>query len=229
MSRISDHPALLTLADPNDARERWVRIGRRVAWLSLAWTTVEAIIGLWAGKTAGSVALLGFGVDSLIETASAGLVLWRLRAEARSGPDAARLEAVEKTTGRWMAVLLVSLATYLIVESVRQLMGFGHEAKPSNVGLALTAMASVMMLALFEVKRRTARALNSGAIRADSVQSLACFWLSVATFVGLAFNAWLGWSWADPVAALVLVPLVLKEARSAWKGSACCGSSQFRH
>jgi divalent metal cation (Fe/Co/Zn/Cd) transporter len=207
-------------------RARWVRIGRLVAWLSLGWTILEAVVGVWAGKTSGSVALLGFGIDSIIETLSAGVVLWRLLAESRPRANAARLEAVEKTTGRWMAVLLGALAAFLVVESVRRLMGFGREPGPSIVGLALTALAGVLMFALFAAKRRIARAINSGAVRADSVQSLACFWLSVATFAGLALNAWLGWSWADPAAGLVLVPLVLKEAVAAWKGDGCgCGGA----
>ena len=214
----------LALAPAGAERARWVRIGRIVAWLSLGWTTFEAVIGVWAGEVSGSIALLGFGIDSIIETLSAGLVLWRLRAESRPGANAARLEAVEETTGRWMAVLLGALAAFLVVESVRRLMRFGREPGPSVVGLVLTALAGFLMFALFAAKRRIARAINSGAVRADSVQSLACFWLSVATFAGLGLNAWLGWSWADPAAGLVLVPLVLKEAGAAWKGDGCgCG------
>jgi divalent metal cation (Fe/Co/Zn/Cd) transporter len=223
-------PPLTTLRLSPDVTEteraRWLRFGRLVMLLSLGWTIVEAVVGVWAGEASGSVALLGFGIDSIIETASAGVVLWRLLAESRPGANAARINAVEKTTGRWMAVILGALAAFLVVESVRRLMGFGREPGPSVVGLVLTALAGFLMFALFAAKRRIARAINSGAVRADSVQSLACFWLSVATFAGLGLNAWLGWSWADPAAGLVLVPLVLKEAVAAWKGDGCgCGGA----
>lgn len=201
-----------------------MRIGAWCTVFTLAWNVAEGVIAVWAGEVADSVALVGFGINSFIETASAAVVAWRLLAE-RHG-DVGRAAQVERRAGRWMGGLLYLLAVYLVVESGRRLLGAGPEARESTVGLALTAISLIVMPALFLLKRRVARELNSAAVRADGIQTLACFWLSVTTFVGLAANTMLGWTWADPVAALVLVPLIIKEGRVAWKGEGCGCSGQ---
>jgi cation diffusion facilitator family transporter len=214
------HPA--DTADAAHHRERWLRRGRRLALVSVAWTVIEAAGSLWAGLAADSIALLGFGIDSVIETLSACLVVWRLSAESRG--DAARGRRAETLAGRWSAVLLALLAAYIGVESLRRLLGYGPEAGTSPAGMAFMAVAVAVMAALYAAKRRVARELNSATVRADGIQSLACCWLGVATFVGLALHALLGWSWADPAAGLALIPIIVKEAREAWKGEGCgCG------
>ena len=206
-------------------RLRWVRIGAAATALTLVWNIAEGAIAVWAGEVADSVALVGFGVNSFIEFASAAVVAWRLLAERRG--EAARAERAEKAAGRWMAVLLYLLAIYLVAESARRLAGWGPDARESTIGLVLTGASLIAMPGLYVVKRRVARELASAAVRADGVQTLACFWLSVATFVGLAVNAALGWTWADPLAALVLVPFVIREGRAAWKGEGCgCAGSR---
>lgn len=204
---------------PDLSRARWVRLGVWCTAFTLVWNIAEGVVAVWAGELANSVALVGFGVNSFVETASAAVIAWRLWAESRG--DAALAHRAERTAGKWMGALLLVLALYLAFESARRLAGFGTEAHESRVGLALTALSLMVMPGLYLMKQRVARALNSAAVRADGVQTLTCFWLSVATFLGLLLNAWRGWGWADPAAALALVPLILKEARSAWKGEGC--------
>ena len=215
------HPVPLMVSD--DSRARWVRVGWWCAAASLAWNVVEGVVAVWAGEVAGSVALVGFGINSFIETASAAVIVWRLLAERRG--DAGQARRVEQQTGRWMAGLLALLAAYITFESVRRLAGFGADACESDVGLILTGVSLVVMPGLYLAKRRVARELDSAAVRADGIQTLACWWLSLGTFVGLAINAWLGWAWADPAAGLALVPFIVKEASAAWKGEGCgCGT-----
>jgi divalent metal cation (Fe/Co/Zn/Cd) transporter len=207
---------------PTPHRARWVRIGAWATGVTLVWNIAEGVIAVWAGEVASSVALVAFGVNSFIEFASAAVIAWRLMHE-RSG-DHERVRLVERTTGRWMGGLLFLLAAYVAVESIRRLLGAGRDAQESVVGLALTALSIIAMPILFSVKRRVATELDSAAVRADGVQTLACFWLSIATFAGLALNAWLGWSWADPAAALLIIPMLISEGRAAWKGTGCgCG------
>lgn len=196
---------------------RWVRVGWWCTVISLAWNVAEGMIAVWAGEVANSVALVGFGINSFIETASAGVIAWRLW----TAREAATSAASERTAMRWMSGLLWVLAAYIAVESLRRLVGWGPESTQSVVGLVLTAVSLVVMPGLYLAKRRVAKELSSAAVRADGVQTLACWWLSLATFAGLALNAALGWAWADPVAGLLLVPFIVKEARSAWRGEAC--------
>lgn len=208
-----------TLSDSTDAVRlaRWVRVGWWCTAISLVWNVAEGVIAVWAGEVADSVALVGFGINSFIETASAGVIVWRLWTARQN----AGTEGSERAAMRWMSALLLLLAGYIAAESIRRLAGWGPESRESVVGLVLTAVSLVVMPGLYVAKRRVARELRSAAIRADGIQTLACWWLSLATFAGLALNAVLGWAWADPVAGLLLVPFILKEARSAWRGEAC--------
>jgi divalent metal cation (Fe/Co/Zn/Cd) transporter len=192
-----------------------------LAGASIAWMLVEGGVAVGAGLAAGSVALLGFGIDSFIELASAVMVGWRLL-EERRGASAERVERVERVTSRAAGALLLALAACILVEAGRRLLGYGSRAEGSVVGIAITILALIVMPVLGRMKLRTAAALGSGALRADSYETVACAWLALATVLGLALNAAFGWWWADPVAALVLAPLVVREGLEAWRGE-CCG------
>jgi divalent metal cation (Fe/Co/Zn/Cd) transporter len=197
-----------------------------LAGASIAWMLVEGGVAVGAGIAAGSVALLGFGIDSFIELASAVVVGWRVL-EERRGASAERVERVERVASRFAAALLLALAAYIVVEASRRLLGYGNRAEGSVVGIAITILALIVMPVLGRMKLRTAAALGSGALRAEGYETVACAWLALATVLGLAFNAAFGWWWADPVAALVLVPLMAREGLRAWCG-VCrrCGSGE---
>lgn len=171
-----------------------------------------------AGVLASSVALIGFGIDSFVETTSAAVVGWRLRAELTGNADESRAETLERRAGRIAGGLLLALAVYIVIDAGRRLLGFGEEARGSIVGIVLTAISLVVMPVLGWIKLRTAAALHSGALRADAYETIACSWLSLATLIGLILNAELGWWWADPLAALVIVPLVIREGLEGWRG-----------
>jgi divalent metal cation (Fe/Co/Zn/Cd) transporter len=196
---------------------------RRGLWLEIAtllWNVVEGSIALAAGTISGSVALIGFGIDSFVETASAAVVGWRLREELR-GRSGAEAERIERTASRIAGSLLLVLAAYLVVDAGRRLLGFGREAEESLVGIVLTAVSLLVMPLLGWAKLRTARGLNSGALRADAYETITCAWLSLTTLVGLVLNALFGWWWADPAAALCLVPLIVREGLEGLRGGCC--------
>ena len=198
--------------------------GVRLEGALIVWNIAEGIIAVAAGLVASSVALIAFGVDSFIEVTSAAVVLWRLRAELR-GHRPERAEQRERTAARIAGGLLFVLAGYIVVDAGRRLLGFGEAAGESLPGIALTAASLVAMPLFGWAKLRTARQLNSGALRADAYETIACAWLSAATLLGLALNATLGWAWADPAAALLIVPLVVREGWEGWRGHGChaCG------
>ena len=204
--------------------------GERLALVTIAYNGLEGVIAIVAGWVAGSVALTGFGVDSAIEVTSAAIVGWRLRRERRgvATGDTGQIEAIEQRAARFAGMLLLVLAAYLTVESVRRLTGSGERPETSAVGLALTGLSILLMPLLARAKLRTAESLGSRALRADAYETIACVWLSVATFTGLAVNAWFGWWWADPSAALVLVPMIAREGLEAWRGE-CCVSGGVEH
>jgi divalent metal cation (Fe/Co/Zn/Cd) transporter len=208
----------VSVRPPNHRHARWLRIGWWCTAFSLAWNLAECGVSVWAGKTANSVALVGFGLNSAVEMLSAAVVAWRLWAERHADP--ARAARVERTSRRWMGSLLGVLAAGILFEGTRRLVGDGSDARPSPIGMAVTGVTFFVMLALARLKFRVARELGSGAVRADGVQTFACLWLDLATFLGLGLNASLGWSRADPIAGLALVPFIAKESREAWKGHA---------
>jgi cation diffusion facilitator family transporter len=202
------------------AKERRSKLVRRGLWLtsaSFGWNVLEGAVAVVAGAISASVALVGFGIDSFVETASAGIVGWRLWIELR-GRSAESTERIERTTARIAGALLLLLAAYIVVDAGRRLLGFGREAEESLIGIVLTAVSLVVMPFLGWAKLRTATALGSGALRADAYETITCAWLSLTTLVGLGLNAWLGWWWADPAAALVLVPLIAREGIEGLKG-----------
>ncbi len=170
-----------------------------------------------AGTLSGSVALVGFGIDSFVETASAAVVGWRLESERR-GRVTEAAEAIERRAARIAGSLLLALAAFILIEAGRRLAGFGSQAAPSRIGMALTAVSLLLMPFLGWIKLRTATALQSGALRADAFETIACAWLSLTTLAGLVLNAVFGWAWADPVAALILVPLIVREGIEGLRG-----------
>jgi divalent metal cation (Fe/Co/Zn/Cd) transporter len=199
-------------------RAAFLRRGVLFQAASVGWNIVEGVIAVAAGAPAASVALIGFGIDSFVETASAAVVAWRLRAELVHDLDVERVQRLERGAGRIAGALLLGLAGYIVIDAGRRLLGFGIEARESRVGIVLTAVSSVVMPLLGMAKLRVARELGSGAMRADAYETMACAWLSLTTLAGLLLNAALGWWWADPLAALAIVPLVIREGLEGWRG-----------
>ncbi len=198
------------------ASQRSAVLHRRVQLLvaaTITYNLVEAVVALTAGMLASSVALIGFGLDSAIEVSSAAAVAWQF-----AGPDPARREQVALRVIAWS---FFALAAYVTVEALRALLG-AAEADPSTVGIVLTAASLVVMPVLSLAQRRAGRELGSTSAVADSKQTLLCAYLSAAVLIGLVLNSALGWSWADPVVALILAAIALREGRAAWRGEVCC-------
>lgn len=192
----------------------------RLEYLTVGWNLIEGVIAVTAAIAAGSVALMGFGIDSFVESASGSVLIWRLRAERR-GASAAAIEQVERRAQRLVAVSLFALAAYIIGEAAYSLVT-GERPEPSTVGMILTAVSLGVMWWLAKAKLRAARALGSRALESDAFQTTACWWLSLAALVGIGLNAALSWWWADPVAAVVISLLIIHEGREAWRGEDCC-------
>jgi len=180
--------------------------------MSVGYNVVEAVVALTAGVMAGSVALVGFGLDSVVEVSSGLIVLWQFKHRL---PESREGQAL-----RLMAWSFFALAAYVAIESVRALFG-GSEATPSPTGIGLAVASLVIMPFLSWGQRRTGRALSSGTVVADSTQTQLCAYLSAVLLVGLALNATFGWDWADPIAGLVIAAVAVKEGRAAWRGEAC--------
>ena len=183
---------------------------------------MEGVIAVVAALAAGSVALLGFGIDSFVETVSGAVILWRIGAERRAA-DEARIDQVEDIARKGVALSLWLLGLYVAADATHALVS-GDRPSSSAVGVALLVVSLAVMKWLANTKRAVARALHSHAMEADAVQTDFCWKLSAVALVGLVANAALGWWWADPVAALALSGLIATEARRTWKlGTACCG------
>ncbi|HEV8560799.1 MAG TPA: cation transporter [Actinophytocola sp.] len=200
------------------ALARRAALQRRVRWLvaaTIGYNLVEAAAAITAGAVASSTALLGFGLDSLIEVSSAAAVAWQFTSR-----DPQRRE---QTTLRIIAVSFFALAGYVAVQAARALAGHG-EARPSTVGLALAGCSLLVMPVLSYLQRRAGRELGSRTAVADSKQTLLCTYLSAVLLAGLAVNALFGWSWADPIAALAIAAVAAREGRQAWRGETCCSA-----
>jgi divalent metal cation (Fe/Co/Zn/Cd) transporter len=202
-------------------RQAHVAHALRLEYLTVGWNIAEGVIAVTAAVLAGSVALLGFGIDSFIESTSGVIMLWRLYAERRPGHDDARLDAIEHRARKLVALSLFLLAAFIAVDAA-QTLWLAEQPAFSAVGVGLTGVSLVVMMWLARAKRRVARALGSQAMAADAFQTTACWWLSLAALVGIALNGALGWWWADPAAALVIAGLIVKEGREAWRGEDCC-------
>ncbi len=198
------------LPDPADLlRQRAIRL----EYFTIGWNTVEAVVALFAGWLAGSIALVGFGLDSIIETASGAALLWRLR--QRGDLEA----AAESRALRFVGLTFFLLAAYVSYESIRDLRGVARPEE-SFLGIALAAVSLIVMPLLGRAKRRLARQLNSRALAADGMETYLCSYLSATLLLGLGLNAWLGWWWADPVAALLMVAFMLREGFEAFRSDA---------
>jgi divalent metal cation (Fe/Co/Zn/Cd) transporter len=185
---------------------------RAVVYVTIAYNVIEAIIALAAGSAASSAALIGFGLDSIVEVLSAAAVAWQFAA-----PDPERRE---RTALRIIAVSFFALAAWVSVDAMFSLAGV-REPEPSPVGIALAAVSLVVMPVVSWIERRAGRELGSASAVADSKQTLICSYLSAALLVGLLLNALLGWAWADAVAALVIAGFAVREGVEAWRGDAC--------
>ena len=189
---------------------------RHLQAVTIAWMTIEAVFSIWAAVRARSPALLAFGGDSAIELASAAVVLWRFRSPVAD-------ERVERRASRIAGALLLLLAAYVVFVSVLSLLGY-NEPKPTYMGIVVLALAAAIMPWLAREKRRLSSATQSAALRADAAESMLCAYLSLIALMGLAINAWVGLRWADPAAALAIVPLIIWEGYRAMKGKQCsCG------
>lgn len=201
---------------PKAVSGRHAVLGRRIRLLvaaTIGYNVVEAIVAIGAGALASSSALIGFGLDSVIEVSSAAAVAWQF-----SGGDP---KAREKTALRLIAVAFFALAVFVTLGAVLSLAG-AVEAEPSMVGIILAAVSLAVMPVLSLAQRRAGRELGSRSAVADSHQTLLCTYLSAVLLLGLVLNSTLGWSWADPLAALVIAAVAAKEGRDAWRGDNCC-------
>ncbi|BBY82934.1 cation transporter [Mycolicibacterium pulveris] len=194
-------------------RDVLIRRVRLFVAATISYNVIEAIVALTEGSRVSSTALIGFGLDSAVEVASAAAVAWQFAA-----PDP---ETREKTALRFIAFSFFALAAYVTADAVLTLVGLG-EARPSRIGIALAALSLVIMPVLSWAQRRAGRELGSRSAVADSKQTLLCTYLSAVLLIGLVFNAVLGWTWTDPLAALGIAAIAVREGINAWRGDACC-------
>jgi divalent metal cation (Fe/Co/Zn/Cd) transporter len=202
-------------------RQALVRQGRRLEYFTIGYNSLEGLISIVAGLIAGSVSLIGFGLDSVIEVTSGAALLWRLHHDL----NPSRREQVERTTLRVVGWCFVALAVYILYESGSTLIG-RNAPERSIAGIIVAAASVVVMPLLARAKRRVAAGLGSGAMQADSRQTDFCTCLSAILLGGLLLNAIAGWWWADPVAGLAMVPIIAKEGLDGLRGKACscnCG------
>jgi divalent metal cation (Fe/Co/Zn/Cd) transporter len=195
--------------------ERRAALSRRSLWLAYAtagYNLLEGLVALTAGAAASSSALIGFGLDSFVEVSSAAVIIWQFRSRVP--------ESKERRALRLIAVSFFALAAWVTADAVRSLLGGGDaDASPAGIGLAVASL--IVMPLLVRAKRRTGRELGSATVLADSTQTMLCTYLSAVLLAGLVLNAVLGWSWADPVAALVIAGVAVKEGVEAWRGEHC--------
>jgi len=196
-------------------RGKLVRRARHLAAGGLAWHAAEFAIAVVAGVAASSIALIAFGLDSLVEAAAGGVVLWRFTAERASS------ELAERRAQRMIAVSFLVLAAYVGVQAVRTLLS-GRHPEPSLIGVGLAVLTVPVMQAMASAKRGIGRQLGSAAAVSEGAQNLLCAYLAVALLAGLCLNAMFGWWWADPVAALVIAGIALREGFVVWREDLCC-------
>jgi divalent metal cation (Fe/Co/Zn/Cd) transporter len=197
-------------------RDAHVRRGIWLEYVTLAWNSLEALVAIASGVIAGSIALVGFGLDSVIEMSSGAALIWRLKSDA----DEHRREYVERIALRIVGACFIALAIYVTAEASRSL--WRHERPQESIsGMAIATASLIVMPLLARAKRRVAAGINSGAMQADSRQTDICAYLSAILLAGLVLNAVLGWWWADPVAGLIMAPIITKEGVEALRGKTC--------
>jgi divalent metal cation (Fe/Co/Zn/Cd) transporter len=214
----TEAPSRQAIAQRREPSPEWLRAARRaklLSWISLAWMGVEGAVAVTAGIMAGSIALIGFGVDSAIEGFASLVIVWRFTGRRLLS------HAAEERAQKLVAVQFFLLAPFVTVEAVRHL-ATGHEAQTSVIGMVLTATSLVGMPLLGVAKQRLAATLGSSATHGEGSQNLLCAYVAGAVFLGLAGNALFGWWWLDPIAALLIATVAVKEGREAWRGEACC-------
>ena len=204
-------------------RQAHVRRGLNLEYVTLGYNVIEAIVAISSGAAASSIALIGFGVDAVIESLSGLTMLWRLNHD-----DHPRREQVERRAQKVIALSFWALAAYVGFEAVEGL--WAREVpSPSWLGIALALLSVTIMPLLARAKRQVGRSLESAAMVADSQQTQLCSYLSAILLAGLALNALFGWWWADPLAGLVMLPIIAREGFSAWRGEGCGCSSDACH
>jgi divalent metal cation (Fe/Co/Zn/Cd) transporter len=206
-------PLVVGAAEPD--RERLVARARLLAWLGIGWHAIEAAIAVGAGIAASSIALIGFGADSVIESIAGFVLIWRFGASRHAS------EAAEQRAHRLIGVSFWVIAAYVAVEAVRQLAGGSHP-ETSWIGIGLALVTLVTMPSLARAKAKVAESLGSAATKAEGRQNMLCAYLSAGLVVGLGANALFGWWWADPAAALLIATAAVREGREAWRGDPCC-------
>ncbi len=199
-------------------RREGLQRGLVLEYFTVGWNLVEAVVGLLAGLAAGSVALVGFALDSIVEASSGTILIWRLRAE-RSGRRT--VEETEQKAARLVAWAFFALAAYVGIKATYDL-ATGARPEESTAGIILAVVSLIVMPVLAWRKRAVARELGSRSLEADSTQTAICTYLSGFLLVGLVTNAWFGWWWADPLAGLAITGFAVKEGREAWRGDDCC-------
>lgn len=198
-----------------DERAKWVRRAQLLAGGGVGWHAVEAAVAILAGVLAGSIALVGFGADSVVEALAGFIVLWRFASARASSEDA------ERRAQQMIAISFFLIAAYVGVEAVRSLLG-GEIPRASWLGIGLAAVTTVTMPLLAWTKAKVGDQLNSAATKSEGRQNMLCAYLSIALLVGLGANALLGWWWADPLTALAIAGVAVKEGWETWKGDPCC-------
>lgn len=198
-------------------RQALANRGKRLEYFTIVWNCLEGLIAVSAGAVAGSISLIGFGVDSFIEVTSGSALLWRMSMDA----DTHRREYIERRTLRIVGACFLALAVYVAYEAVRDLIG-QEAAAHSLAGILLACVSLVVMPMLSRAKRRVGAAMQSRAMQADATQTEFCTYLSAILLGGLLLNSLWGWWWADPVAALIMVPIIAKEGIGGLRGDPCC-------
>lgn len=208
-----------TAEDESHSRRQDVRTLLRWAWwltaATIVWNSLEGVVAIATGLVARSIALVGFGLDSVVETASAFIIAWRL---FRHSPDEEANQRTERKAVRLIALSFFAIALYVTYDAVAKLSGLGEHPERSAVGLALVVLSLLVMPMLAWAKRKVAAGLGSAALRADAAETQLCLYLSVVVLIGLIANAVFGWWWMDPIAGLVVAVLAFREGREAWEG-----------
>ena len=199
-----------------EERAALVHRGKRLQYFTIVWNSLEALVAVVSGLMAGSISLVGFGFDSLIEVTSGAVVRWRMHLDH---PE--RRERAERVSLRIVGGCFVSLAVYIAVDAIKSL--YEHEQPTRSIpGIVLAIVSLIVMPLLSRSKRRVGKELNSGAMQADATQTEFCTYLSAILLFGLATNSLLGWWWADSAAALIMVPFIAREGMDGLRAKACC-------